>query len=122
MTKRCEFLEAQDKRKSQEISELRTYINTWNERMAQISELAYSVRGTVVVDAPTAADPQKADGEPLPTGKELHLVYPMKRVSGAVWMRYRSVDPRTAQVEWRWVMLFREHPENEDEIFVTDFC
>ena len=122
MTKRCEFLEAQDKRKSQEISELRTFINTASERMAQIAELAYSVRGKVVMDAPTAADPQKVDGEPLSIGKEVHLVYPMKRVSGAVWMRYRSVDAKTAQVDWRWVMLFREHPDKEDEIYVTAFC
>lgn len=121
MAKRCEFLEAQDKRKSQEISELRTFINSCNEKLTQVSELAYGVTGRVALDAPTATEPERADGEPIAAGQTLKLVYPMRRVNGAVWMRYRQVDPKTAQIEWRWVMLFREKPEQEDEVFVTDF-
>ena len=121
--KRFEFLEMQDKRKGQELSELRTRLNESIDQSAQFSDLMHSINGTVVADAPTASDPNSEES-PIVTvakGTKLYLIFPMRRVGGGVWMRYRTVDPKTAQIEWKWVLIFNEVPGEADEVYVTDF-
>ena len=118
LQRRILFLEAQDKRRMSEISELRGQLsdarNGFEERV--------QVQGTVLLDEGTPyssflEDEEEGEGAgsresnvsgSLPKGQVVKLYYPMRRSvhdDGGVHMRHILVDPQTAALRLVWVLV-----------------
>ena len=112
LQRRVHFLEAQDKRKSSEMAELRKTLlegDVWVRAVAKRD--TPSKTGSVPLSEATDADD-------VPAGTEVNLLYPMHTVDGKTWMRRRAVCPKTATMRWEWILLYDEANET---VFVSDF-
>lgn len=112
LQRKVQFLEAQDKRKSAEMAELRKTLvvsDVWVRAVTQRD--TPSKTGSVPVQEAT-------DANDVPVGTEVNLLYPMHTVDGKTWMRRRAVCPNTATMRWEWLLLYDEAGET---VFVSDF-
>ena len=115
LERRCAFLEEQEKRRGAEIADLRARLNDSH---------AETIRGTVMHKTEQVVemgDKPKA----VPVGTSVQLQYPMRRVqvkdATQVWMRRREVDPHVASVSYTWLLLFSEHVDGSDRVYVGGF-
>lgn len=141
--KRCEWLEAQEKKLSESVttttSTLRESYNQRTEDLFKECQWIYGkttthLKGIACSDkVHTSLDRyracKKADEvglkEICPGGRWVHLVYPMERVDLSpthhqVLMRCKSVDPSTGQISICWAILF-ETKDGKSTKFVRNF-
>ena len=124
--RRCEYLEAQDKRRLQDILELKSEVLKLQEEMLTtaktLSQESFSVTGLVANTAPTRADVNGKIGEQiestLASKDRILLFYPMIEYEGGVWMRKKKVCSKRASISFDWVCVYKHEGE---EVFVNDF-
>lgn len=116
LQRRILFLEAQDKRRMSEISELRGQLSDARSGF----EERVQVQGTVLLDEGTPYSSSLGEEEEegsgsgeskisgsLPKGQVVKLYYPMRKSvhDGGVHMRHILVDPQTAALRLVWVLV-----------------
>ena len=107
--RRCEFLEAQDKRHMAEIAELRAHLSEHREAL-ECLQGAFVVTAVALAEAPSRADASGLPGDAVASvaqGTRVKLIYPMHKADGGVWMRRYSICADTAQITTSWLQLSR---------------
>ena len=104
--KKIAFLEAQDKRRMAEVSEMRGMIT----ELQRVVDERVSVCATMMESGiPCSPDEDGNPGERQPSqkmeqGEKVKLLFPMKRQEdGSVWMRSLRADRETAVLSLLWV-------------------
>ena len=126
MQRRCEFLEAQDKRHMAEVADLRRELAEARYAMDTLSERTFTVTGEALRTTPSRKDvngaPGASSGE-VHAGERLRLIYPMHRDGDEVWMRRLVVGAKTAAFGMEWVLLFKDGSSRgaPDELHVSHF-
>ena len=127
LQRRCEFLEAQDKRHVADIAELRGEAAAQTSSIQAVSAQSMIVSGETMRETPAcevgAGEAFGSRLAPVPPGQRVKLIYPMKREGASVWMRRVLICPRTAQVSHQWVKLFEDGEAQgaDDTVYVTHF-
>lgn len=124
---RCEYLEAKVRQLN---AQLREYADEARDASAPLQLRAMVKRKTVEYPGSEGAPEMVRDdnAQAVPKGTRVHLCYPMEEAtlpSGAraVVMRRLVVDPVTAAIECRWLVVYKHSTKEADngEYLVGDF-
>ena len=127
--RRCAFLEAEAKRHTHELAEMRS-------QLRDATTVAETMTARTLEDAPWVESAEDESSNPtattnatrnIPSDTQVQLTYPMRRTFHGgitrVWMRMREVCPRTATVSYGWLLLFEENADasSPDRVYVSEF-